>query len=427
MAYSVTGLPESLDDWAQEGRRTVPLIPRMAPQTAYSALADEVADNAALNNKHLPHPAATERKRLPQLPPQILMGESSKGPPFRIPETPKTEEGKKRKLSISTENSSLAQHLLNPPKMSRTQQMYRQRTKNLINRELGTKLKGPHVKSLVNNGPKPSTSGEETIEQIQNEINSYKPTESENRPKGAPMKPALTFKQAGPSGIEPKNLKICTKKTVGKPGASLGGHQKVIVVSNAQTLQSSSILQKTLSLPLVKNISVKNFEKFKIVTTTSPQLVSAAHSVNKHKMVTVKTNSSNKKVFPLSLLNSKGGIKVLPIGGKIVGKTITSSSMTSPLYIVNTLGASKMVPSVLPIATEAPPSPPNKENGKSSVLGDIMKASGVTMDDFDTQIEEFRIPNNHVSDSVEPERGAEEEARVEELPKGESNFSFFAF
>lgn len=58
-------------------------------------------------------------------------------------------------------------------------------------------------------------------------------------------------------------------------------------------------------------------------------------------MVTVRTNPATKKVIPLSqlqVLNSKGGIKVLPLGGKIVGKTVTTSTNTvssSPVYIMN--------------------------------------------------------------------------------------------
>lgn len=102
----------------------MPLIPRMAPQTAYSAIADEAAETANLNNKLLPHPACTERKRPPSQP-SIQMPETSKGVPFRIPETPRSDESKKRKLPLCTESSSLAQHLLNPSKMNRTQQIYR--------------------------------------------------------------------------------------------------------------------------------------------------------------------------------------------------------------------------------------------------------------------------------------------------------------
>lgn len=122
---SVTGLTESLEDWAQEGRRSVPLLPRMAPQTAYSAIADEAAETANQINNQLPHPMYTERKRPPVQPPVQNLPETSKIVPFRVPETPKSEDNKKRKLPVCTENSSLAQHLLGPSKICRTQQIYR--------------------------------------------------------------------------------------------------------------------------------------------------------------------------------------------------------------------------------------------------------------------------------------------------------------
>ncbi|KAJ8935081.1 hypothetical protein NQ314_013026 [Rhamnusium bicolor] len=125
LIYSVTGHTESLEDWAQEGRRLVPLLPRTSPQTAFSALADEAADVAHQSNKQLPSPSSTERKRpaIPQMVPTVAP-ETSKALPFRIPDPPKVEENKKRKIPVCPENSSLAQHLL-APKLCRIQQLYR--------------------------------------------------------------------------------------------------------------------------------------------------------------------------------------------------------------------------------------------------------------------------------------------------------------
>lgn len=97
---------------------------RSAPQTAYSAIADEVAENAFQCNKQLPLPATTERKR-PAVA-QVSAGgqENIKNIPFRVPDPPKSEDSKKRKLQMNPENSSLAQHLLSP-KFCRIQQLYR--------------------------------------------------------------------------------------------------------------------------------------------------------------------------------------------------------------------------------------------------------------------------------------------------------------
>lgn len=113
------------DEWLQEGRRLIPLMPRIAPQTAYSAIADEVADSTSKTNKQLPLPSNTERKRQSPILPQTSSTESQNKLLFRVPDFPKTEECKKRKFSMGVENSSLAQHLMCPPKVSRIQQIYR--------------------------------------------------------------------------------------------------------------------------------------------------------------------------------------------------------------------------------------------------------------------------------------------------------------
>lgn len=124
-AYSVSGQKITSDEWTQEGRRLIPLMPRVAPQTAYSAIADEIADTASKNNKLLPNPSNTERKRPASLSTQSGITEINKPISFRMPDPPKPDDAKKRKLSLPVESSSLAQHLMGPPKMSKIQQIYR--------------------------------------------------------------------------------------------------------------------------------------------------------------------------------------------------------------------------------------------------------------------------------------------------------------
>lgn len=237
---------------------------------------------------------------------------------------------------------------------------------------------------------------------------------------------SITIKHTSPqsagSSTEPqKTIKMCpAKKPVTK---TLNSGQKLIVVSSAQTIPSSSILQGALQIPFSKNISIKNFEKFKIVTSNSTptnlQLTNVTNSgVNsvKHKVVTVKNNPASKKVIPFSqlqVLNSKGSIKVLPLGGKIVSKSVSGNP--SPLYIVNTTQQITKVTHTPQIITtsklqdkseikivEGPSETcsnalSSRENGKSSVLEDILKASGViseenAAEDYDAKIEEFHIP-----------------------------------
>lgn len=100
------------------------------------------------------------------------------------------------------------------------------------------------------------------------------------------------------SGIQ-QSLKLGFHKSVPK---TIPTGQKLIVVSSA-----NSILQRTLTIPFVKNVSIKNFDKFKIVVTTtaptSTTSVISSTSMNnintypvKHKVVTLRTNPSTKKV-----------------------------------------------------------------------------------------------------------------------------------
>lgn len=103
----------------------IPLMPRIAPQTVYSAIADEIADSTSKSNKQLPLPSNTERKRQSPVAPQTSSTESQNKLLFRVPDFPKNEESKKRKFSMGVENNSLAQHLLCSPKVSRIQQIYR--------------------------------------------------------------------------------------------------------------------------------------------------------------------------------------------------------------------------------------------------------------------------------------------------------------
>lgn len=61
--------PDTFAEWSVEGRRKVKLMPRVAPQTAFLAVARRVADVAQADNAKLPWPAATARPPIPKPPP----------------------------------------------------------------------------------------------------------------------------------------------------------------------------------------------------------------------------------------------------------------------------------------------------------------------------------------------------------------------
>lgn len=54
--------PNSSSEWSIEGRRLVPLMPRLVPQTAFTATANAVASITANQNASLLLPAETGNK-----------------------------------------------------------------------------------------------------------------------------------------------------------------------------------------------------------------------------------------------------------------------------------------------------------------------------------------------------------------------------
>lgn len=123
--HSVCGHNTYLDEWAQEGRWLVPLMQRSVPQTAFSIIADEVAESASSSNKQLPYPAMTERKRTQNQHMQGAAVADNKPLGYRLPESPKMEDCRKRKLAFCPETSGLVQYPMGPPKISKIQQIYR--------------------------------------------------------------------------------------------------------------------------------------------------------------------------------------------------------------------------------------------------------------------------------------------------------------
>lgn len=56
--------PNTCTEWAIEGRRLVPLMPRLVPQTVYTAIADTAAHAQAAKNATLPSPQETGQKEV---------------------------------------------------------------------------------------------------------------------------------------------------------------------------------------------------------------------------------------------------------------------------------------------------------------------------------------------------------------------------
>uniref|UniRef100_A0A8D2J158 BRCA2-interacting transcriptional repressor EMSY n=1 Tax=Varanus komodoensis TaxID=61221 RepID=A0A8D2J158_VARKO len=63
IAHNMSG-PNSSSEWSIEGRRLVPLMPRLVPQTAFTVTANAVANAALQHNASLPSPAETGNKEV---------------------------------------------------------------------------------------------------------------------------------------------------------------------------------------------------------------------------------------------------------------------------------------------------------------------------------------------------------------------------
>ncbi|KAJ7420223.1 BRCA2-interacting transcriptional repressor EMSY [Pitangus sulphuratus] len=63
IAHNMSG-PNSSSEWSIEGRRLVPLMPRLVPQTAFTVTANAVANAAVQHNSSLPVPAETGNKEV---------------------------------------------------------------------------------------------------------------------------------------------------------------------------------------------------------------------------------------------------------------------------------------------------------------------------------------------------------------------------
>ncbi|DAA21877.1 TPA: C11orf30 protein-like isoform 4 [Bos taurus] len=63
IAHNMSG-PNSSSEWSIEGRRLVPLMPRLVPQTAFTVTANAVANAAVQHNASLPVPAETGSKEV---------------------------------------------------------------------------------------------------------------------------------------------------------------------------------------------------------------------------------------------------------------------------------------------------------------------------------------------------------------------------
>lgn len=378
---------------------------------------------------------------------------------------------------MNMESSSLAQHLImGPPKISRVQQLYRQKTKAILKQQMKQRnAPTQHIASIQ----KPHRKTDDEIKNISHPQMSLQKTTIDNKnPNPLPppnniganenitapskssgvqvIKPAIsnsnTKIQQPPvivnaAEIASKSIKICpARKVITTTARTQNQSQKLIIVSNSQGNTTSSILQRTLTIPFVKTISMKNLDKLKVINNASGSSVSTtagATANQKPKLLTVhtkmKTSAPGKPInipfiqgVQLQALQNKGAIKMVPLSTttKISSKPGVINTSGS-VYIMNSGAISAVTASnSSPIMTPKPQSSTEAENHrnvyiiknediksgvsvitnssenlnnqnvvllnvqpqkieqKSSVLSDILKASGVIPDDIEAPVSE---------------------------------------
>lgn len=325
------------------------------------------------------------------------------------------------------ESSSLAHHLMMAqPKISRVQQIYRQKTKALLKNQM--KHRGPPAhqqklnvvkqeeENLIQEVPIPPPKPAQSQHNIEiNKLISQIPIPSnptisnENQTPPVPKtKPTIIsntiIKTCGPASstnnlpvsvttsitsleaTPQKSIKICpARKVITTMARTPSTHKNVIIVSQAPGTTSSSILQRTLSsissIPFVKTISMKNLDKVKVIsapgmgggTSTLPQ---------KPKLLTVQTKTKGgvpgKQVsipfiqgVQLQALQNKGAIKMVPFTSatKIMStKSGIINTTAGSLYIMN---SNTSTSSNVPIVTASTISPVVSPKSSSDTACDI--------------------------------------------------------
>uniref|UniRef100_A0A8D2JCK2 BRCA2-interacting transcriptional repressor EMSY n=1 Tax=Varanus komodoensis TaxID=61221 RepID=A0A8D2JCK2_VARKO len=122
--------PNSSSEWSIEGRRLVPLMPRLVPQTAFTVTANAVANAALQHNASLPSPAETGNKEGvscsddDEKPRKRRRTNSSSSSPVLLKEVPKATTPVTKTITVpvsgSPKMSSIMQSIANslPPHMS---------------------------------------------------------------------------------------------------------------------------------------------------------------------------------------------------------------------------------------------------------------------------------------------------------------------
>ncbi|XP_071453765.1 BRCA2-interacting transcriptional repressor EMSY-like isoform X2 [Hetaerina americana] len=290
--------PDTSTEWAIEGRRLVPLMPRLVPQTAFTVLANSVANLTAAGNARLPVPAATAK-----LPGSNTMPESrsmepvvSEGSiaPQGSPLQPSQAQSENTAQKPEVDDETPTDNVTIVPDIS-------------IKRELDEEGEEETKEKCSNKKIKPSPVGEAEVSSSvaasvppPPTVSTAPSTPSVSKPPAPVVAVSTSCQSTSVTSTSvssnssrvltvssaPVPVKITLTSTTTWPTStashttSSGTTQKVIIVSSSGSCGSPSILQRSLSVPMVKTVTsiASSSASSSSATITATSSSSSAHS-----------------------------------------------------------------------------------------------------------------------------------------------------
>ncbi|XP_046555113.1 BRCA2-interacting transcriptional repressor EMSY-like [Haliotis rubra] len=234
-------------EWVIEGRRLIPLMPRLVPQTAFTVTANQVANAQSEKNASLPYPSQTGSK---------------------------DSNGNLNNSATASTNTPVSTKLSRPSSP----------TSNVVVLPSGTSI---HIKGVVNS---------EEEDELQTRKRRRSQSSEGMSSSVATQTPRLTYTTTASNSLpsmSPVKITI-SKSPQGRTMVSTPGSQppKVILVTSSGQSVASSVLQKSMSVPIIRastsSSTVSACRASIIVPGSPPITMSSGYGSN---IVTVSTTS----------------------------------------------------------------------------------------------------------------------------------------
>ncbi|KAG1651045.1 BRCA2-interacting transcriptional repressor EMSY [Nymphon striatum] len=310
----IMGGSGSASDWAIEGRRLIPLLPRLVPQTAFSANANNAATSALQHNAKLQSPHTTGQKRV-KTSSELVKTSSTAVNGSPSPSKQSQPSNSQCNVVFSSGMSIQIKDGMESETPSKNKKLKRSSDQS-PHHKVSQEVASSHSISPVSTLSSSSTGTTRTV----------------SIPIGAnPMKITLN---------SPTNQKSTSTSTIAKSNSSINmSTQKVILVSTSGASLPPSILHRSLSIPVVKTVSATKTTASTGLSKFAPVFVSFT-IYYAQRTVTIPARGKSKQqsiVIPvgaaqqgaLKNLPGKSGVQLKQDGGavKIITRTVPSGKL----------------------------------------------------------------------------------------------------